>query len=828
MGRRARARPGTVAVVGAGKMGLPLCRPVRRPRLARDRRRRPAGRRRRDQRGPLARRRGARSRRARRARPTPAAASGPRPTAPTAARERRRRRPDRAGHARRRAAARLPLHGRGGRLDRAGRPCRLARDLRDDAAGRRHARAVRAAAGRGVAGSRRTRTSSSRSRPSGCTAARRSATSRRIRSSSAGSGRPRRARAAAFYDAVLDTEIVAMSSAEAAEFSKLADTTYRDVNIALANEFARYAERVGVDIHEVIAAANSQPYSHIHQPGLGVGGHCIPVYPHFLLSRAPELELVELSRRTNDGQVGVAIRAIQQELGGLEGVPVLVLGLTYRHGVHELAYSRALPLIERLAHQGAVVSAYDPLLTAEEIGALRRDAVDLGRTGAVPGDRDPDRRSALRTARSAAWFPDLARRLRRPRQPPRPRPAGRRSPTAGSGVPPAAAAPAARRCRGAGRHAPASRWPLRIVSVVGTRPQLIKAAALLPALRATPRRDLRRHRPALGRGDGRRVLRRARACRGPTTPWGSAAERRPSRPGRMLPGDRGRPPRRATRRGARLRRHELDPGRRARRGQARHPGRPRRGRPAQLRPARCPRRSTGSSPTTRRAGCSRRRRRRSRTWPPRGSSTASSLVGDLMQDLAARVVGRGPRPGGARLDAVGARAGARRLPLRDGPPRREPRARPRSRPGRRCSPPLATPDRPVVLALHPGTRVRARRGGISRCRPTSGSIEPQGYRTTLALQLHAAAVLTDSGGVQREAAWLGVPCLVLRDRTEWVEAVATSGGRMVVVGLDAARASRSSPARARPGPVPRPPRARAASPALEPAGAAEAIAAGLG
>jgi nucleotide sugar dehydrogenase len=174
------------------------------------------------------------------------------------------------------------------------------------------------------------------------------------------------ARAATFYDAVLDTEVVAMSGAEAAEFSKLADTTYRDVNIALANEFARYAERVGVDIHEVIAAANSQPYSHIHQPGLGVGGHCIPVYPHFLLSRAPELEMVELARRTNDAQIGVAIRAIQQELGGLEGVPILVLGLTYRHGVKELAYSRALPLIERLTHQGAVVSAFDPLLAADE------------------------------------------------------------------------------------------------------------------------------------------------------------------------------------------------------------------------------------------------------------------------------------------------------------------------------------------------------------------------------------------------------------------------------------------------------------------------------
>ncbi len=172
--------------------------------------------------------------------------------------------------------------------------------------------------------------------------------------------------AARFYASVLDAEVVRMSSAEAAEFSKLADTTYRDVNIALANEFARYADRVGVDIQEVIAAANSQPYSHIHQPGIGVGGHCIPVYPHFLLSRAPELELVALSRRVNDGQVGLAIKALQKALGALEDLPILVLGLTYRDGVKELAYSRALPLIERLGFHGALVSAFDPLLDEEE------------------------------------------------------------------------------------------------------------------------------------------------------------------------------------------------------------------------------------------------------------------------------------------------------------------------------------------------------------------------------------------------------------------------------------------------------------------------------
>jgi nucleotide sugar dehydrogenase len=222
-----------------------------------------------------------------------------------------------------------------------------------------------------------------------------------------GIGEASTARAAAFYDAVLDTEIVAMSGAEAAEFSKLADTTYRDVNIALANEFARYAERVGVDIHEVIAAANSQPYSHLHQPGLGVGGHCIPVYPHFLLSRAPELELVGLARRTNDGQVGVAIKALQQELGGLEGVPILVLGLTYRHGVKELAYSRALPLIERLTHLGASVSAFDPLLSESETAACCATPWAWGTPGdfraIVTQTADP-----LFASLDPSWFPELA------------------------------------------------------------------------------------------------------------------------------------------------------------------------------------------------------------------------------------------------------------------------------------------------------------------------------------------------------------------------------------------------------------------------------------
>ncbi|HEX5590909.1 MAG TPA: nucleotide sugar dehydrogenase [Candidatus Limnocylindrales bacterium] len=213
-------------------------------------------------------------------------------------------------------------------------------------------------------------------------------------------------RAAQFYDSVLDAEIVAMSSAEAAEFSKLADTTYRDVNIALANEYAAYADRVGVDIREVIAAANSQPYSHIHQPGLGVGGHCIPVYPHFLLSRAPELSLVARSREVNDGQIGIAVEAIREALGGLDGEPVLVLGLTYRDGVKELAYSQAMPLIAGLRDSGARVSAHDPLLSDDEIRSLGVEPWAWGTPSDARAIVTQTGDARWRTL-EPAWFPEL-------------------------------------------------------------------------------------------------------------------------------------------------------------------------------------------------------------------------------------------------------------------------------------------------------------------------------------------------------------------------------------------------------------------------------------
>ena len=175
------------------------------------------------------------------------------------------------------------------------------------------------------------------------------------------------ARAVDFYKQMLDAEVMPLRDAETAEFSKLAETTYRDVNIALANEFARAAGRLGVDVQQAIAAANSQPYSHIHQPGVGVGGHCIPVYPYFLADEGTEL--INASRRLNDDMARYAVAKLAGALGTLDGTTVVVLGLAYRADVKESRHSSAFGLVEALTAAGAKPYVHDPLYTPDEIRA---------------------------------------------------------------------------------------------------------------------------------------------------------------------------------------------------------------------------------------------------------------------------------------------------------------------------------------------------------------------------------------------------------------------------------------------------------------------------
>jgi len=180
--------------------------------------------------------------------------------------------------------------------------------------------------------------------------------------------------AASLYRSFNKPGVIEMSSATAAEAVKVFEGVYRDTNIALANELSKACENWGLDSKEVFEAANSQPYCDIHVPGCGVGGHCIPVYPHFVINRADETPLLETSREVNDGMPGHTVEILESLLAGqgttTEGSKVLVMGVTYRAGVRETRYAPALDIIEILNERGAEVYAHDPLLSSEDIEDL--------------------------------------------------------------------------------------------------------------------------------------------------------------------------------------------------------------------------------------------------------------------------------------------------------------------------------------------------------------------------------------------------------------------------------------------------------------------------
>ena len=191
-----------------------------------------------------------------------------------------------------------------------------------------------------------------------------------------------------FYQAVLDFDdrpdlaeangVWNLLTAEASEMAKLAETTYRDVNIALANQFAIFAEGANIDIAKVIAASNSQPYSHIHQPGIAVGGHCIPIYPRFYLWNDPEATVVRAAREANAAMPAHAVSLLKNALGSLQGKKVAVLGISYRGGVKESAFSGVFGTVAALTAQGAEVLVHDLMYTDEESTRLGFTPYHLG------------------------------------------------------------------------------------------------------------------------------------------------------------------------------------------------------------------------------------------------------------------------------------------------------------------------------------------------------------------------------------------------------------------------------------------------------------------
>lgn len=188
------------------------------------------------------------------------------------------------------------------------------------------------------------------------------------------------ARGLAFYADVLEFDarsdlhqpngVWDLGSSEASELAKLAETTYRDVNIALANQFALFAEENGIDVHKVITASNSQPYSHIHNPGIAVGGHCIPVYPRLYLWNDPSASVVRVAREANAAMPERVVERLAGCLGPLEGLRVAVLGAAYRGGVKETAFSGIFGVVESLSSRQALPLVHDPLYSDAELTGL--------------------------------------------------------------------------------------------------------------------------------------------------------------------------------------------------------------------------------------------------------------------------------------------------------------------------------------------------------------------------------------------------------------------------------------------------------------------------
>jgi len=173
----------------------------------------------------------------------------------------------------------------------------------------------------------------------------------------------------ALYEVVAKKGVIILSSPTAAEFEKVAEGVYRDVNIALANELAKLTHKLGVDFEEIRKAANSQPYCHLHKPGTGVGGYCIPIYPYFLMHVASslyiDLPLTRIARLINESMPEHVVNLIIDALNKLSVNPkeakVTILGLAFRGGIADTRLSPTYDLIEYLKSYGVDnIVVHDP------------------------------------------------------------------------------------------------------------------------------------------------------------------------------------------------------------------------------------------------------------------------------------------------------------------------------------------------------------------------------------------------------------------------------------------------------------------------------------
>jgi UDP-N-acetyl-D-glucosamine dehydrogenase len=186
------------------------------------------------------------------------------------------------------------------------------------------------------------------------------------------------------YGRVCD-KIVPVSSPEAAELTKLLENIFRSVNIALVNELAILADRMGIDIWEVVDAASTKPYGFMRfEPGPGMGGHCLPVDPFYLTWRAREFhmstEFIELAGKINQQMPYHCVERIEQALNDavkpVKGSRILVLGASYKRGVGDTRESPALRIMEVLRDRGGLLSYHDEYVPALPELGLESVALD--------------------------------------------------------------------------------------------------------------------------------------------------------------------------------------------------------------------------------------------------------------------------------------------------------------------------------------------------------------------------------------------------------------------------------------------------------------------
>ncbi|KIL76510.1 nucleotide sugar dehydrogenase [Pseudobacillus badius] len=176
------------------------------------------------------------------------------------------------------------------------------------------------------------------------------------------------AKAADVYRQIVTGDVIE-TEAVTAEMSKLMENTFRDVNIALANELAKISARLGVDAHKVIELANKHPRVNIHQPGPGVGGHCLAVDPYFIVEKAPEeARLIQLSRDINNSMPDFVIEQIIKLTAELKEPKIALFGLTYKGNIDDVRESPAIEIVEKvLANPRYDVRVHDPHVREEQV-----------------------------------------------------------------------------------------------------------------------------------------------------------------------------------------------------------------------------------------------------------------------------------------------------------------------------------------------------------------------------------------------------------------------------------------------------------------------------